>query len=166
MVVLQIPSYSDVIDHEVELGLVIGKTGNKITESEAMSHVSGYLLALDMTDMGEIRRAMKEGLPFCVGKGFDTSTPVSSLLTKEDIPDPHNVDLWLKVNGEVKQQGNTKDLILTIPALVSYISEYFTLEEGDMILTGTPAGNGPVRDGDIIECGIGDRVKMTFPVTK
>jgi len=108
--------------------------------------------------------AKKKGSPWTLAKGFDTSCPVSSFIPKENIPDPHNCELWCTVNGIAKQRGSTKDMIFDIPTLLSYISNYFTLEAGDVVLTGTPAGVGPVSSGDIIEGGITDVITMSFPV--
>ena len=99
-----------------------------------------------------------------MAKGFDTSCPVSDFIPVDKIPDPHNMRLWLNVNGVTKQDGNTKDMVFKIPYLVSWISQHFTLETGDVILTGTPSGIGPVEPGDTIDCGLGDVMKMTFIV--
>lgn len=108
--------------------------------------------------------AKKKGQPWSLAKGFDTSCPVSKLIDKEKISNPENVRLWLKVNDALKQDGTTSDMIFSIPYLISYISRYFKLEEGDVILTGTPEGVGPVGDGDTIEAGLGDVISMRFKV--
>ena len=99
-----------------------------------------------------------------MAKMFDTSLPVSDFIPVESIPDPHNVDLWCKVNGELRQSGNTKDMIFNVPTLISFISQYFTLEEGDVVLTGTPSGVGPVKDGDTITGAIPGVVEINFKV--
>jgi len=96
----------------------------------------------------------KKGHPWEMAKAFDTSCPVSFFVPKESIPDPQNVNLWCKVNGESRQNGNTKDMIFTIPYLISYISQFFTLEPNDVVLTGTPSGVGPVKAGDVIQGGL------------
>lgn len=129
-----------------------------------MNHIGGYCLALDMTNRTLQSKLKSKGLPWALAKGFDTSCPVSNYIPAVEVNDPHNIDLWLKVNGEMKQNGNTKDMIFTIPFLISWISEYYTLEPGDLILTGTPEGVGPVKSGDVLECGLGTLTKMTFPV--
>lgn len=162
----QLPKDADEIHHEVELGIVIGKEGKAIPESQVLDHIGGYILALDMTDRVAQQKAKKAGLPWSIAKGFDTSCPVSEFIPKDKIADPQNVDLWLKVNGEMRQTGNTKDMIFPIPFLVNWISHRFTLDVGDVILTGTPSGVGPVKDGDVIDCGLGDLAKMTFNVKK
>lgn len=152
------------LHHEIELGVVIGSKCSKVDEQDVMSHVSGYVLALDMTARDFQDEAKKKGHPWTLAKGFDTSCPISSFIPKEKIPDPHNIELWCSVNGTLKQKGYTKDMIFKLPSLISYISTYFTLEVGDLILTGTPAGVGPVKPGDIIEGGITGVIKMLFPV--
>lgn len=164
MLFVQLPIGSQEIHHEVELGVVIGLAGRDIEESDAMKHVGGYVLALDMTDRVKQDEAKKKGLSWLLAKGFDTSCPVSSLIAKESIANPHEVSLWLKVNGQIRQQGNTKDMMFSIPHLISWLSRHMSLSEGDLILTGTPSGVGPVRHGDTIECGLNDLVTMTFSV--
>lgn len=163
---LQVPPGCTSLHHEVELGLVIGKTAKSVPESEAMNYIGGYCLALDMTARDFQDFAKKNGQPWTLAKGFDTSCPVSDFIDKSKLSDPSNLQIWLKVNGQKKQDGNTKDMIFSLQYLVSYISNYFTLEEGDVILTGTPEGVGPVNPGDNIECGLADIVSMSFSVSK
>lgn len=109
-------------------------------------------------------KAKKSGEPWSIAKGFDTSCPVGQFIPKEALPNANSLDIWCKVNGELKQKGNTSDMMFTIPHLISYISQYFTLEIGDLILTGTPDGVGPVKSNDIIEIGIGDVSKASFKI--
>lgn len=120
-----------------------------------------------------------------MAKMFDTSCPVSSFIPVSSISDPGNVELWCKVNGEARQSGNTKDMIFSVPTLISFISDYFTLEEGDLVLTGlnkaetllyldlynchiagTPSGVGPVQEGDVITGGIPGVIDISFDVTR
>lgn len=109
--------------------------------------------------------ARQKGWPWSLGKGFDTANPVSRFITKDEIPDCHNVDLWLRVNGELRQQGNTRDLWYNVPELISFISKYMTLEPNDLIMTGTPEGAAKIQSGDVLEAGIGDNiVTMKFDV--
>lgn len=128
-----------------------------------MSHVGGYTLALDMTARDLQDLAKKKGHPWSVAKGYDTFCPISELIDIDKI-NPENARLWLKVDGEMKQDGNTKDMIFSIPHLISYISGIYTLEPGDVILTGTPQGVGPVEEGQVIACGMDSVVEMSFPV--
>lgn len=109
-------------------------------------------------------KAKKLGHPWTLAKGFDTALPISKFIPKAEIPEPDNVHLWLKVDGELKQDGNTQDLIFKIPYLLSYISQSMTLQEGDLVLTGTPEGVSAVKPGQTILCGIGDKIEMSFPV--
>ncbi|KAJ3356462.1 Acylpyruvase fahd1, mitochondrial [Allomyces javanicus] len=150
---IEIPSQCDV-HHEVELGVVIGQTARRVSEADAMKHVAGYTLAIDMTARDLQNAAKKAGHPWSVAKGFDDFTPITDMVSAETIKDPHNVRLWLKVNGETKQDGTTQDFIFGIPRLISHVSQIMTLEEGDVILTGTPKGVGPVRPGDHLEAAI------------
>ena len=98
--------------------------------------------------------AKKKGLPWSIAKGFDTFLPMSNLIPKPAITDPHNVELYLQVNGETKQQGSTNLMIFQIPRILSDISKVMALKEGDVVLTGTPAGVGSVQPGDVIRAGV------------
>lgn len=160
----QIPKGCSELHHEVELGIVISKRGVDIPENKAYDYTGGYSLALDMTARDFQSEAKKKGQPWSLAKGFDTSCPVSDFIGADKIPNPQNLRVWLKVNGLTKQDGTTKDMIFSISYLISYISGFFTLEPGDLILTGTPSGVGPVRSGDVIEAGIEDLISVKFPV--
>ncbi|CDQ99739.1 acylpyruvase FAHD1, mitochondrial [Oncorhynchus mykiss] len=159
-----IPKYSNSVHHEIELGVVIGKGGTAIPQSSAMQHVAGYALCLDMTARDVQDDCKSKGLPWTLAKAFNTSCPVSEFIPKERIPDPGNVKIWLNVNGQMRQNGCTSQMIFSIPFLISYISEIITLEEGDLILTGTPKGVSAVQVHDELHAGIDDVVSMTFKV--
>ena len=146
--------------------MVIGQNGREIDESHAMNHVAGYVLALDMTARDFQSEAKKKGTPWLLAKGFDTFCPVSEFIPKDKLPDPHNVQLWLKTDSVLKQDGNTKDMIFRIPYLISYISKIVTLEEGDLILTGTPAGVSAVTAGQQITAGLDKLKEMSFTVSE
>lgn len=109
------------------------------------------------------KEARSKGLPWLIGKGFDTSCPVSRFISKEEIPDPDNLELWCCVNGKLEEKGNTKDFIFTVPYLISYISQFITLEPYDVLLTGTP-GMSAVKPGDEITGGITDIITFKFDV--
>ncbi|KAG1863622.1 hypothetical protein DFJ58DRAFT_215542 [Suillus subalutaceus] len=145
-----------VAHHEVELGLVIGKGGRDISQDAAESHIAGYALAVDMTARNMQDEVKKKGLPWSAVKGFDTFTPIGSFIPKSSVSDAHDLMLSLKINGEIKQNGTTGDMIFRIPRLIEHISSIVTLEEGDLILTGTPSGVGPVNPGDSVECALAD----------
>ncbi len=143
---------------------MIGKDGKNIPEASALSYIGGYTLALDMTARNIQGEAKKKGHPWSVAKGYDTFCPVSSLIETDKIT-LDDTKLWLKVDGVTKQDGTTRDMIFTVPYLISYISRIFSLEAGDVIITGTPEGVGPVKPGQTITAGIEGVMEMTFPVT-
>lgn len=156
---VMIPKNSVKTDWEVELAFVIGKKASYVEESEAMDYVAGYCLH---NDVSEREFQLERGGTWDKGKGCDTFAPLGPwLVTKDEIADPHALRLWLKVNDQMMQDGNTDDLIFNIPQLVSYLSQFMTLLPGDIISTGTPAGvglgfNPPVylKPGDVVELGI------------
>lgn len=163
---IQIPHPLESLDHEVELAVVIGRKARDVAEPTAMDYVGGYALALDMTAREIQASAKSAGLPWTVAKGQDTFTPISAVLPKSAIQDPHNLELWLKVDDEIRQKGSTRDMIFKIPFLISHISSIMTLLEGDVILTGTPQGVGPVRAGQKITAGISGLIDVHFDVQK
>ncbi|MES2328912.1 MAG: fumarylacetoacetate hydrolase family protein [Bacteroidota bacterium] len=156
---VMIPKNSVKTDWEVELAFVIGKKASYVSEEEAMEYVAGYCLH---NDVSEREFQLERGGTWDKGKGCDTFAPLGPwLVTKDEITDPHKLRLWLKVNDQMMQDGNTDDLIFNIPQLVSYLSQFMTLLPGDIISTGTPAGvglgfNPPVylKPGDVVELGI------------
>jgi len=154
-VITPIPPESKSLHHEVEMGVVIGREGSHIPEDLAMDYVGGYTLALDMTARDLQDDIKKKGHPWLLAKCWDTFCPISELIPMTAIPDPQNVNLWLKVDGIMKQKGNTGDMIFDVKHIISYVSKIMTLQVGDLILTGTPSGVGPVEAGQLIECGIG-----------
>ena len=115
---------------------------------------TGYALSIDMTARNTQNEAKKKGLPWSIAKGFDTFLPVSEIIPKSAIPDPHNVELYLTVNNEHRQKDNTELMLFTIPRILSDISKVMTLEKGDIVLTGTPKGVGPVVPGDVMRAGL------------
>lgn len=156
---LVIPRGSTATDYEVELAIVIGKRTSYITEDQAPSHIAGYAL---MNDYSERAYQIERGGQWVKGKSADTFAPLGPFLaTADEVSDPENLNLWLKVNGETRQDSSTSDLIFGINHIVSYLSGFMTLLPGDVISTGTPAGVGMgfdpkryVNPGDVIELGI------------
>lgn len=147
------------LHHEVELGLVMGKRVKDLDANDtqsALDAIGGYALCIDMTARNVQNAAMAKGLPWTTCKGFDTFLPVSSFIPKSAIPDPHNIDLFLRVNNEPqpRQCDNTRLFLFQIPQVLAAISSVFTLEKGDIIITGTPKGVGPVVPGDTMYAGI------------
>jgi 2,4-diketo-3-deoxy-L-fuconate hydrolase len=154
-----IPKNSKKTDWEVELAIVIGKKASYVDEVDAMDYVAGYALH---NDVSEREFQIERGGTWDKGKGCDTFAPLGPfMVTKDEIADPHNLRLWLKVNGELMQDGTTANFIFKIPTLVSYTSQFMTLLPGDIISTGTPAGVGLgmkpplyLKAGDVIELGV------------
>jgi len=144
--------------YEVELGLVVGKTGRDISQADAGAHVAGYALAVDMTARNMQDVVKKKGHPWSAVKGFDTFTPISTYIPKSAVSDPNDLRLTLKVNGVTKQDGNTNQMIFKIPRMLEHISSIMTLEAGDLVLTGTPSGVGPLVPGDHVACTLTDSI--------
>jgi acylpyruvate hydrolase len=149
-----IPSISKELHHEVEMVVAIGVKGKNISRHEAMNHVQGYAVGLDMTLRDVQAEAKKKGLPWSVAKGFDTSAPLSRFVDRRRVINPHALDISLKVNGEKRQYSNTGNMIFSIEDMIAYISSIFTLEVGDLIFTGTPEGIGQVVSGDRLEAAL------------
>jgi 2-keto-4-pentenoate hydratase/2-oxohepta-3-ene-1,7-dioic acid hydratase in catechol pathway len=149
-----IPSYSGDCHHEAELALLIGTGGKDIAVASAMSHVAGFAVAIDLT-LRDVQSELKtKGLPWDLAKGFDTACPLSDFVPASSVPNPQDARITLSVNGEPRQDGSTALMIHRMPELISYLSSIFTLAPGDIILTGTPAGVGPIRSGDKVVAGI------------
>lgn len=152
------------VHYEIELGLIIGKPAHnvRIPSSlpdedaivQALPYIKSYFLGIDLTARNLQDIAKKSGLPWTAAKGFDTFLPISNEIPKDAIPDPHNARIWLSVNGEKKQDDNTNLMLFRIPRIISEISRIMTLEEGDLILTGTPKGVGQIVNGDRVTCGV------------
>lgn len=121
---------------EVELGVVIGKGGRDIKAEDASKHIGGYALAIDLTARNLQDQVKKQGLPWSAVKGFDTFCPISSFIERSQIPDPQNVRLWLKTDDQMRQDGNSKDMIFPVSKLLQHVSSIMTVEEGDLLLTG------------------------------
>ena len=154
-----IPKNSVKTDWEVELAVVMGKKASYVSEQDAMQYVAGYVLH---NDVSEREFQLERGGTWDKGKGCDTFAPLGPwMVTPDEIPNPHQLRLWLSLNGKMMQDGNTDDLIFNIPQLISYLSHFMTLLPGDVISTGTPAGVGLgftpniyLKEGDVVELGI------------
>lgn len=134
-------------DHEVELAVVIGRGGDRIPRARAMDHVAGYAIGLDMTVRGTEDRSQR--------KSIDSYSVLGPwLVTKDEIRDPGNLALSIAVNGEPRQKSATRFLIFDVPKLIEYASSFYTLHPGDVIMTGTPEGVGPVKPGDVMHCEV------------
>jgi 2-keto-4-pentenoate hydratase/2-oxohepta-3-ene-1,7-dioic acid hydratase (catechol pathway) len=145
-----IPPYSHDCHHEAELALLIGRKGKDIPVDQAMEHIAGYGVGIDLTLRDVQGELKKKGLPWEIAKGFDTACPLSAFVEASKVAAPQNLQIRVTVNGELRQDGNTSMMIHSIPAIVSYMSGSFTLEPGDVILTGTPAGVSRIVSGDTL----------------
>ncbi|MDA8428317.1 MAG: fumarylacetoacetate hydrolase family protein [Geobacteraceae bacterium] len=162
---VRIPAYSQECHYEVELAVLIGKQCRAVAPDRALEHVAGYGVAIDMT-LRDVQNQLKaKGLPWEIAKGFDTACPLSAFVPAGAVADPHALNLKLAVNGETRQDGCSADMIHRVPQIIAHISAIFTLEPGDVILTGTPAGVGPVRAGDVMTAEIVTVGRLTIPVT-
>jgi acylpyruvate hydrolase len=160
-----IPPYSDDCHHEAELALLIGRKGKDIPGNRAMDHIAGYGVGIDLTLRDVQGELKKRGLPWEIAKGFDTACPLSAFAEASHVADPQNLAIRLTVNGDVRQDGNTSMMIHSIPAIISYMSGRFTLERGDVILTGTPAGVSRIVSGDQLVAEIPGVAALCVSVT-
>jgi fumarylpyruvate hydrolase len=145
------PSKSSDVHHEIEMVVALSKGGENIPVESALDHVFGYGVGLDMTRRDLQGEAKKLGRPWEVGKAFEASAPCGPLVPASEIGHPTQGAVSLKVNGEVRQTGDLNQLIWKVPEMISYLSGLFTLQPGDIIMTGTPAGVGAVVRGDVLE---------------
>lgn len=150
------------LHYEVELALIMGRTVRDLppddddddAKGRALDAIAGYAVGIDMTARDVQDDAKRRGLPWTAAKGFDTFLPLSGPVPKSAVPDPHDAELWLTVNGEARQRDSTALMLFRIPRLLSEISRVMTLEEGDVVLTGTPKGVGKVEVGDVMRAGV------------
>ncbi len=145
------PSLSSDVHHEIEMVVAIGKGGANISSSSALDHVYGYGVGLDMTRRDLQSEAKKMGRPWDTGKAFDQSAPCSTIVPVSQCGHPSAGAIRLLVNGKVRQEGDLNQLIWNVPDTIAYLSTLFTLEPGDLIFSGTPAGVGPISKGDLLE---------------
>ncbi|WP_417817887.1 fumarylacetoacetate hydrolase family protein [Tritonibacter scottomollicae] len=145
------PVMSSDVHHEAELLVALGTGGSDIAEADALAHVWGYGLALDMTRRDLQGVAKKAGRPWEIGKSFEAAAPVGALCPVAEVGHPDAGALTLTVNGETRQQGDLNQMIWKVPEMIAHLSRYYTLAAGDVILTGTPSGVGPVARGDVME---------------
>jgi 2-keto-4-pentenoate hydratase/2-oxohepta-3-ene-1,7-dioic acid hydratase in catechol pathway len=146
-------------DHEIELAAVIGKRADRVKKEDALSYVAGYCIGFDITVRGPEERSLRKSVD-----GYTVLGPW--LVTADELPDPSGLAMHLKVNGETRQKANTKDLVIDVPSLIEFASSYYTLMPGDVILTGTPEGVGPIAPGDVLDATIGKIGAMRVQVAK
>lgn len=154
---LNIPDGLGAVAHEIELAILIGSTLTRAGEEYVEKAIAGYGVALDLT-LRDLQNELKECRePWEKAKAFDKSCPISGFISADNFPNPQNAELKLTVNGEIRQYGNTQQMITPIIPLISYMSQFFTLREGDIILTGTPSGLGNINVGDQLCLYLNDR---------
>lgn len=157
---IELPPVSQEVDYEAELVIVVGRRGRNIAREQAMDYVAGYTVGHDVS--ARDWQLKKDGKQWMIGKTFDTFAPAGPVLvTKDEVPDPHNLGIRLRLNGETMQDSSTNQLIFSVPEVIAYLSQVFTLEPGDLIFTGTPPGVGfakkpPLflKPGDVVEVEI------------
>ncbi|OMQ27232.1 MULTISPECIES: fumarylacetoacetate hydrolase family protein [Serratia] len=156
-----IPKGLGSVHHEVELAVLIGTPLKQANEDRVARAIAGYGVALDLT-LRELQAGFKKaGQPWEKAKGFDGSCPISGFIPVAEFGDPQNAELSLTVNDELRQQGNTRDMITPILPLIAYMSRFFTLRAGDIILTGTPQGVGPMVSGDMLKISLNGKALST-----
>jgi 2-keto-4-pentenoate hydratase/2-oxohepta-3-ene-1,7-dioic acid hydratase in catechol pathway len=158
------PSASTDMHHEVEWIVAIGKSGKRISHADARGHILGYGVGVDFTLRDLQAEAKKSGMPWALAKGFDGSALISDIVIKEKIPSPENEPLSLTVNGTVRQTGRPSEMIFSIDRLIEFISEFMTLERGDVIYTGTPHGVGPLNRADQLTASFGEWTKVSATI--
>ncbi len=151
---IALPTDAGEVHHEVELVVVIGRSGKAIPVGDALDHVLGFAVGLDLTLRDVQSRAKQRGEPWTLSKGFDGSAPVSEVALRAEVGDGSGLGIRLEVNGEVRQHGNTSQLRTPVAELIAVASRAMTLERGDLIFTGTPAGVGPLRPGDRVQASL------------
>jgi fumarylpyruvate hydrolase len=147
------PPQSSNVHHEIELVVAIGTGGRDIDASDALEHVFGYAVGLDMTrrDLQGVAKDMRR--PWEAGKAFDHAAPCTTIVPASRIGHPESGRIWLNVNGEIRQEGDLSDQIWNVPEIIGHLSALFELVPGDLIFTGTPSGVGPVQPGDLLQGG-------------
>ncbi len=157
---LQLPTHGAELHHEVELAVLVGARLERVEEAEVGPAIAGYGVALDLT-LRDVQARLKDaGHPWELAKAFDGSCPLSAFVRPADLPDVADCALRLWVDKKLRQDGSTRDMIVKPPALLAYISKFFTLEPGDVVLTGTPAGVGLLRGGEALLLGLGETLRF------
>jgi fumarylpyruvate hydrolase len=151
---LPYPSLTGNLHHEIELVVAIGKGGKNIAAADALSHIFGYAVGLDMTRRDLQNDMKKQGRPWCIGKGFDASAPIGPITPAAQAGDIGSAAIWLQVNGTDRQRSSVAQLIWNIAETIEHLSAAWTLQPGDLIFTGTPEGVGAVVRGDVLEGGV------------
>jgi fumarylpyruvate hydrolase len=155
---------TDNLHYEVELVLAIGKAGVNIVETDALSHIWGYGVGVDLTRRDRQAEAKKGGAPWDAAKAFDNSAPLSALRAASAVGHPARGRIWLSVNGQTKQGADIADMIWSVPEIIAHLSRSWALRAGDLVFTGTPSGVGPLVAGDQVTCGVDGVATLRFEI--
>ena len=158
------PDFSKDVHHEVEVLVKISRVGKNIDQKFAHKYYDEIGVGIDFTARDVQSKLKAKGLPWELAKAFNGSAPVSNFIPKTEFPDLQNLNFRLDVNGQTRQQGNTSLMLFKIDYLISFVSRYFLLQQGDILFTGTPKGVGPVQIGDTLTCFLEDRPMLTVDV--
>ncbi len=158
------PAKTSDVHYEIEMAVVLKTGGQNIPVADALNHVFGYALSLDMTRRDLQGEQKKAGRPWEIGKAFERSAPIGQIHTVEEVGHLDAGRVELKVNDEIKQEGDLNQMIWKVPEMISYLSDYFELAAGDVILSGTPAGVGPIVKGDVMQLSVEGLGSMSIPV--
>ncbi len=159
-----LPDFSSDIHHEVELVIQIQKNGKNISEKFAHSYYDKIGIGIDFTARDLQQKCKEKGLPWEKAKAFDNSAPLGEFELKSGFKNIANIDFHLNINGELRQKGNSAEMLFSFDKIIAYVSQYITLKTGDLIFTGTPAGVGAVKLGDKLEAYIGEKKLLSFEV--
>ena len=163
---IHLPEFSNQVDYETELVLLIGRVSKQIKPEEALECIAGYGVGLDLTARDLQSVAKEQGLPWTLAKGFDHAACVSKFVSAGEIANPGQLKFQMKQNGIVRQRGDASLMLFDIPHIIAYLSTMFTLQPGDLIYTGTPEGTGQASKGDKFELNLEDKISATFFVAQ
>lgn len=161
---IELPPHSADVHYEGELVLLVGTPGKAIGRERALAHIAGYGLGLDLTARDLQNAAKQKGLPWSVAKGFDGAACISRFVPAAELAEPLAARFWLDLNGQRRQDGDCRLMVYDLAFIVDYLSQRFSLQAGDLIYTGTPAGVGALHAGDVVEMGLGELLRARFTV--
>ena len=162
--IIDLPAHSADVHFETELVFLVGKGGKNISEADALAHVSGVALGLDLTARDLQNQNKKLGLPWATAKGFDDSASLSNFVPLSQVGELNSLEFFLHVNGEQRQHGKVCNMIYSVPTLIAYLSQVFTLQAGDLIYTGTPEGVAALKSGDHLRLTLPGQIDCEFSV--
>ena len=163
---IAVPESLGLLHHEVELVALLGGGGKNLTPGDAEKRIAGYAVGVDLTLREEQERAKRAGGPWALGKGFDSSAPVGTFAPASRVADPLDLSIRLEVNGRIRHDSRTSFMLFRPGELLAYISRFMTIEEGDLLFTGTPEGVGPLAAGDRVRARAGDLPELSFTIIR